>query len=219
MKASGPIALVIVAALAVTARAIPTATVTVDATRTELRLGQGPLNRATITVRALVEDAAGADDGIFTFDMALVLSDPSVARFVPASVERPGVHSLLGGSDGIPTPHGLDRIAGGFLRTDAGLLGPEVLFTADLIGLAPGTTTVAVGPDTDVYGVDLLLYASPAVDGVYDPSDPNDPTTRVLTIHVTGAQVVIPEPSGALLVAGALAAAGLAIGRRTPHRR
>lgn len=159
--------------------------ITLDTADTELLVGQS----TTITASALVIDPASPTDGIFTFDVDLILSDPLLMQVDSGSVNRPDVDDLsFGGSDGTPVSFGLNAIAGGFPAFDAGVGTPQTLFTATVTALATGSLTLSVGPDLDLFGVDFLLNESSSYTVNY--------------ANATQAITIIPEPSAgvALLV-------------------
>ncbi len=127
---------------------------TAEADRTELLVDE----TATITVEALVQTPASGDDGIFTFDLDLILGDSSVLSVVPGTMNRPDADDgSFGGSDGSAESWGLNAIAGGYWATDYGIGTSKVLFTVDVHADAAGNTSVTLGPDTDIMGVDVVL--------------------------------------------------------------
>lgn len=160
--------------------------ITLTTADTELLVGES----TTITASALVIDPASATDGIFTFDVDLILSDPLLMQVDSGSVNRPDVDDLsFGGSDGTPASFGLNAIAGGFPAFDAGVGTPQTLFTVTVTALATGSLTLSVGPDLDLFGVDFLLNESSSYTVNY--------------ANATQAITVIPEPStGVALLVG-----------------
>ena len=135
--------------------------VTCDVADPGLQLGES----TTVTVSALVSPGSSTD-GIFAFDLDLILSEPSVLSVVPGSVNRPDVDARLAGSDGTSQPWGINGIAGGYWEMDRGTAAPQVLFTAELHDDAVGSSTMYIGPDTDIMGYDFVLYETtgPSVD-------------------------------------------------------
>ncbi len=152
--------------------------VTAESTATELDVGQ----TATITVKGLVQDPASGDDGVFTFDLDLILSNSPVLSVLPGTMSRPDVDDLsFGGSDGNSESWGLNAIAGGYWATDCGIGTAKVLFTVDVQADSLGNSNVTVGPDTDIMGIDFTLGE-----------------TAAPTIDYSGASVIInvvPEPA------------------------
>jgi len=151
--------------------------VTAEPSASQLKVGQV----ATITVRALVQNPASAGDGIFTFDLDAILGNASILAIVPGSLVRPHVDdNSFGGSNGTSKTWGLNGVAGGYWETGWGISTPKTLFTFDVQALAKGTSTLMVGPDTDIMGIDFTLNesATPAIDY----------STAALTI-------IVPEPA------------------------
>ncbi len=154
--------------------------VTAETDKSNLAVGE----TTVVTVRAWVEQPAGDLDGIFTFDLDLILGDPSVLSVVPGSVHRPDVHAALGGSDGTLANWGIDSIAGGYWEDTKGVGTPQTLFSVDVTAMAIGNSTVAAGPDAEL-GTDFLLYESSTLNVDYSGA--------VVTLQV------VPEPSGLVL--------------------
>lgn len=145
----------------------PTSAATVrvycQADKDQLAVGE----TAVITVTADVGSPASSSDGLFTFDLDLILGDPAVLSVTPGSVDRPDVDDdSFGGSDGTLASWGLDTIAGGYWATDYGIDEDKVLFTVEVEALAVGTCAVSAGPDVELFGDDFVLgeTASPEVD-------------------------------------------------------
>lgn len=140
--------------------------ITTDITGNVSQIEQG--QTATINVRAFIENAAGANDGIFTFDQDLILADiinnqPSILAF--QSLTRPNVSdALFGGSDGTVTPAGVQSIYGGYFSDTLAIGSPTLLFSVVLKGIDVGTESITPGPSTNPYGFDFLLYQSAPVD-------------------------------------------------------
>ena len=129
--------------------------VAAEAERYLLRIGE----TTRLIVTALIEEPGGIADGVFTYDLDLLLGEPGVLGPVAGSVTRPDVDdAAFGGSDGTLAPWGLNAIAGGYWQMGLGVGAPHALFTIDLLAQAVGTCVVAVGPDTDVMGADFVLY-------------------------------------------------------------
>lgn len=183
------LAWVSVLVLAAQAWAAPTVVTTLSIDKGSLVVGE----TAKLTVFGSVTSPAAADDGIFTFDLNLVLSNPTALSVVPGSVIRPGVDDLLwGGSNGTAKSWGLEGVAGGYTETDLGIATPKVLFTVDLKANVSGGSTITVGPGVTVMGTDFVL----------------NQTTSPSTDYSAATMVVnTPEPATALL-----AIMGLALG-------
>lgn len=152
-------------------QAVPIVHVTTDITGnlSSIQVGQ----TATINVRAQVENPASANDGIFTFDLDLIMANvipaqPSVLSV--QSVTRTGVDdSSFGGSNGTVTPTGISAIYGGYPIDTNGIGSPVTLFSVVVMGIAVGSETITPGPSVNPYGVDFTLYQSGAPVGVtYD---------------------------------------------------
>lgn len=122
----------------------------------------------TLNVRALVENALSPNDGIFTFDLDLILTNvllnqPSVLAV--QSITRPGVNDgLFGGSDGTAMPSGLNGIYGGYLQDTRGIGSAALLFSVVLKGVGIGSDDITPGPSTDPLGFDFVLYQSALTD-------------------------------------------------------
>ena len=140
-----------------------TVRVTCEVGDPQLYIGQ----TTALVVTGEVLNPGGADDGIFTFDIDLILGDTSVLSIVPGTVNRPDVDdATFGGSDGTAEAWGLNALAGGYWELDRGITTPQVLFTATVRADAAGISQLTMGPDTDVMGDDFLLNitADPLVD-------------------------------------------------------
>ena len=149
-----------------------------------------PGETTTIAVKALVEEPASANDGIFTFDLDMILDDSSVVSIVSDSVSRPGTDDAsFGGSDGTLVFWGIDAIAGGYWDLDAGIDTPQTLFTFDVESIAFGNALLTAGPDTDIMGDDFVL---------------NESTSYGIDYSGASAAIsVVPEPTAvALLFSG-----------------
>jgi hypothetical protein len=196
--------------------------VTTDITGGVSQIEQG--QTVIVNVRAFIENAAGPNDGIFTFDEDLILAnlinnEPSILAF--QSLTRPNVSDqLFGGSDGTVTPAGVQSIYGGYLADTAGIGSPTLLFSVALKGIDVGTESITPGPSTNPYGFDFLLYQSAIADTsvTYD----NGATLQVIAAGNGGSGgtggnggnggggsggTQVPLPSGAMCgVLGALVA-------------
>jgi len=185
--------------------------VTTEAGNTSLFIGQ----TTTITVVGSVEHPSPLGlDGIFTYDLGLFVSDPSVLSVVDASVLRPDIDERFGGSEGTQVPHGLDDVAGGYFELDRGVDASQVLFTVGVRADAVGSSTVTAGPDTDLFGVDILLAQTPDPQIIYELGP---------TINVVRRQPPqpgeIPEPHTAILALVGLTCGLLrGLGRAGPCR-
>lgn len=151
----------------------------------------------SLVVKALVQNPTGPNDGIFTFDLDLIIANILAAQPPTVAVDslvRPGVNdALFGGSDGTADPSGLLAIHGGYLSTDVGIGMPATVLTVQLRGIAVGTSTITPGPSIVPYGVDFLLYESPSVQVSY---------ARGVSIDVRpgsggGDPTVVPLPTSA----------------------
>lgn len=144
---------------------------------------------ANITVTAMVEHPLDGSDGIFTFDLDLIIKNTSILTVTPDTVVRPGTDDLsFSGSNGTIASWGLNGIAGGYWASNCGIDIAQVLFTAKVYAIADGESALMLGPDTDFFGVDFVLNESRDMAVQYDQS---------VTIEV------IPEPCTiVLLVAG-----------------
>src|SRR6476469_159882 len=102
-----------------------------------LNVGQG----VTVNVFAQVAQPASPTDGIFTFDLDLIIANllagqPQVLQV--QSVTRPGTSdSLLGGSNGTANASGLHAIFGGYLDTSNGVATADLLFSVNLLAQSP----------------------------------------------------------------------------------
>jgi hypothetical protein len=140
--------------------------VTTDITGNVSQIEQG--QTAIVNVRAFIENAAGPNDGIFTFDQDLILANivnnqPSILAL--QSVIRPNVSdALFDGNDGTVTPAGIQSIYGGYFADTLGISSPTLLFSVVLKGIGVGTESITPGPSSDPYGFDFLLYQSPVTD-------------------------------------------------------
>jgi hypothetical protein len=174
-----------------------------------LAVGQG----VTVNVLGRVNQPISGGDGIFTFDLDLVIANliagqPPVLQV--QSVTRPGTNdALFGGSNGQATPAGLHAIYGGYLDTTRGVDSPALLFSVDFLAVVPGTTTVTPGPAVDPYGFDFVLYQSSAPTVLYGPG-------LSLTVDVGANQV--PLPTG--VASGFIVGLGVIVGQYgRRHRR
>lgn len=153
------------------AQAAPIIQVTTDITGslTSIQVGQ----TATVNIRAAVQSPASPNDGIFTFDLDLILANvipaqPSVLSI--QSITRPGVDDLtFGGSNGTIGPSGISAIHGGYPIDTNGIASPFLLFSVVVQGVAVGADTITPGPSVTPFGFDFTLYQSGAPVGVtYD---------------------------------------------------
>jgi hypothetical protein len=162
---------------------------------TQRASGSGPINvgqGVTVNVFGQVNQPASPADGIFTFDLDLIIANLLAGQPVlqVQSVTRPGTSDgLLGGSNGTATASGVHAIYGGYVDTSNGVAAPNLLFSVNLIGQSPGTATVTPGPAVDPYGFDFVLYQSLAPTVLYGPG-------LSLTVTSDGTSTV-PLPPGA----------------------
>jgi hypothetical protein len=163
---------------------------------TERAAGTGPLNvgqGVTVNVFARVNQPASPADGIFTFDLDLIIANLLAGQPVlqVQSVTRPGTSDgLLGGSNGTATASGLHAIYGGYVDTSQGVAAPDLLLSVNLLAQSPGTATVTPGPAVDPYGFDFVLYQSSTPTVLYGPG-------LSLTVTSDGTSTV-PLPPGAV---------------------
>ena len=163
---------------------------------TERAAGSGPLNvgqGVTVNVFAQVNQAASPADGIFTFDLDLIIANLLAGQSVlqVQSITRPGTSDgLLGGSNGSATASGVHAIYGGYVDTSKGVAAPDLLFSVNLLAQSPGTATVTPGPAVDPYGFDFVLYQSSTPTVLYGPG-------LSLTVTSDGTSTV-PLPPGAV---------------------
>jgi hypothetical protein len=153
-----------------------------------IEVGQG----VTVNVLARVNQAASAADGLFTYDLDLIIANISGQSPIlqVQSVLRPGTSDvLLGGSNGGLTPFGLHAVYGGYLETSHGVDAAALLFSVNLLAVAPGTVTLTPGPAVDPYGFDFVLYQSSSPTVLYGPG---------LTLSVTPGATTVPLPAGAV---------------------
>ena len=165
---------------------------------TQRAAGTGPINvgqGVTVNVFAQVNQPASPADGIFTFDLDLIIANliagqPPVLQV--QSVTRLGTSDgLLGGSNGTATASGIHAIYGGYVDTSNGVAAPDLLFSVNLVGQSPGTATVTPGPAVDPYGFDFVLYQSLTPTVLYGPG-------VSLTVTSDGTTAV-PLPPGAVM--------------------
>ena len=172
-----------------------------------IEVGQG----VTVDVLARVNQAASAADGVFTYDLDLILATLSGQSPIVQvqSVQRLGTNdALLGGSNGAPTSFGLHAVYGGYLETSHGVDAPALLFSVNLVAAAPGTATLTPGPAVDPYGFDFVLYQSSSPTVLYGPG---------LTLSVTPGVTTVPLPVGA--VPGVTMGLLIVVGRFARQRR
>lgn len=195
-------------------QAVPTAVTVTTATSAAPVVNVGTL--FAITISAVVNNPAAADDGIFLFDQNFVES-PAVTSvnstpFTVVSVATVGVDPTFGGGTGTATATGVNGIAGGYDDTGVGIGAPAALYTVTLRANAAGSATFTSGPS-----IDPFFAGDPGADGfeLYDNGSADPAVTYLLGPTVTA--VAVPEP------AVAFAAAGGAIcclaGRRRMRRR
>lgn len=210
-------------ASSVFAQSLPSVTVTLELGSNVLGVGQ----MTTATVKALVNDP-GPDNGIFTFDTNLIVSNNSVFQVVAGSVVRPDVdHSLdplVGGDpDGELVNAGneqrLEGVRGVYSDLGHGVGAAQILYTLQLIGIGEGSAKLNVNAGFDLaepghFGFDFTLWNE---DGgisnaaVLDVFYPDGATVRVTPANGGSA---VPEPHMAMLSLVGLAAAGLCAARR-----
>jgi hypothetical protein len=139
-----------------------------------------------------VNQPASAADGVFTFDLDLILATITGQSPIVQvqSVQRPGTNdALLGGSNGTLTSFGLHAVYGGYLETSHGVDAPALLFSINLLAVSPGTVSLTPGPAVEPYGFDFVLYQSSSPTVLYGPG---------LTLSVTPAVTTVPLPAGAV---------------------
>jgi hypothetical protein len=143
-----------------------------------------------LLINADITGANSANDGIFTFDLDLIVSNllPGQSSGLQIlGIERPGVSdALLGGSDGSASASGLDAIHGGYLDDTRGVGGSAVLFSVDVLATTPGENSVTPGPSVDPYGFDFVLYQSQVPGVVYGPG---------VLVTVVPSSGVVPLPA------------------------
>jgi hypothetical protein len=177
-----------------------------------LSVGQG----VTVNVLGQVNQAMSAADGIFTFDLDLVIANLLAGQppgLQVQSVTRPGVNDVpLTGSNGQVTPAGLHAVYGGYLDATRGVASPALLFSVDLLAVAPGTTTLTPGPAVDPFGFDFVLYQSANPTVLYGPG-------LNLTVDANANQVPLPSGAAPGLIVGCGVVAGQCARRRRRRHR
>ncbi|MGC9455761.1 MAG: PEP-CTERM sorting domain-containing protein [Phycisphaerae bacterium] len=121
--------------------------VTVEPDKAEIGVGE----RTTLVFYGQLKGPyANADNGLFSWALDLVVSDPSVLTVDTASVDRSGWwNDASSSSSGTPMAWGLQGIYDSEDDdTERGLSGKVRLFSVDVIGAAEGTADVFVRPDT-----------------------------------------------------------------------
>jgi len=140
----------------------------------------------SITVLARIDQPLGPDDGIFTFDLDLLLNKLGGTGQVLSvtDITRPNVNdTLIPGSNGTPGQNGVAAIHGGYLDQTRGVGQPTELFTVTLKGLGEGSAQITPGPAVDPFGFDFVLYLTPSG---------NTTVTYDSGVRV---DVVVPEPA------------------------
>ena len=149
----------VLACLAV-ASAAHAAAVGVTASVDKDTIGIGETGTFTIYAQ-LLTGHTGAGNGIFGWDVDLRIADPTIIELLPATFALPpGVwtSSAMTSSPGTPTAWGLDAIYDtGEDADDLGLAGQVELFSVQYLGLADGSTTLSVEPDT-TSGADFVTW-------------------------------------------------------------
>jgi hypothetical protein len=159
----------------------------------------------TVSVFALVSDASGANDGLFTYDQQLILTnlltpaDPPAVTILGPAV-RPDVEPTLAGGNGVVTASGIKEVAGGYDEMGRGIGAAQLLFQVQIEAVTPGTVNVVAGPDTVPYGYDIVLWES---------------MDDVSVVYAAGPTltVVVPEPASMVGVAGSGLVGSIVLGR------
>jgi len=116
----------------------------------------------TLTVFAeLTPGHSGAGNGIFGWDVDVLITNPTIIELLPATlVLPPGVWTsgAVTSSTGTPTTWGIDAVYDtGEGADDLGLGAPVELFSVQYRGLADGNTTLSIEPDT-TSGADFVTW-------------------------------------------------------------
>lgn len=153
-------AFLVVVALAGAAWAGPSVPVYLDIGENVVGVGQ----TATVSVVADVLDPASPTDGLFSYDLNVEFSDAGHLAIDPGSIEQPDAEDPR--SPGTVGPTGLAACYGVYFHHQTyGIGETKELVRFHVEGLAPGTVTLTVTPDT-LIGADFTLHESddPAVD-------------------------------------------------------
>lgn len=118
----------------------------------------GVAETASICVWAEVLNPASPTDGLFSYDLNLELSHAGVLAIDPDSIEQPDTEDPQ--SPGTAGPTGLAQCYGVYFQQASHGIGiPKELVRLHAEGLAPGTVTLTVTPDT-LIGADFTLHES-----------------------------------------------------------
>lgn len=192
----------------------PGVIVTIEVENNVLNIGQ----TTTATVKALVSNPA-VEDGIFSFDTDFLVADRSILQVVAGSVVRPDASFGSDGSlvNGPGVGQTLEGVAGAYDDVGRGIGSPQILFTLQLMAMGAGSTTVNVGPSTDFFGFDFLLYSTDTGgigEAAFPPVPVSYPNGQTIRVNQGGGGSPVPEPQVAMLSLLGLAAAGLYAARR-----